>query len=116
MKVVFSNRFKQHAKIVIDEVIKQHGSASGYKEQAWGQEIEHEQVIKIVEHYLDMNKLSVHFFFGKSLVTTMSGHGLSLVKKPKYYRDLRLKSLLDHEIGTHHMRSVNYSNMDPNIK
>jgi hypothetical protein len=42
MKVVFSNRFKQHAKIVIDEVIKQHGSASGYKEQAWGQEIEHE--------------------------------------------------------------------------
>lgn len=42
----------------------------------------------------------------------MSGGGLSLVGKNKYYRDIRLKSLLDHEIGTHHLRSVNHRNMD----
>ena len=40
MKVVFSNRYKHHAKLVIDEVIRQHGSAQGYKEQAWGNECE----------------------------------------------------------------------------
>lgn len=37
------------------------------------------------------------------------GGGLSLVAKPNYYRDIRLISLLDHEIGTHHMRMVNHS-------
>jgi hypothetical protein len=72
MKVVFSNRYKQHAKIVIDEVIKVHGSAQGYKETAWGNEIEPDQVVKITEQYLDRFKLDVHFYFGKSLVTTMS--------------------------------------------
>jgi len=42
----------------------------------------------------------------------MSGSGLSLVGKPNYYRDLRLKSLLDHEIGTHYIRSLNQRNLD----
>jgi len=116
MKVVFSNRYKLHAKIVIDEVIKHHGSASGYKEQAWGEPCEADQVIKIVEQYLNKFKLDVNFFFGKSLVTTMSGSGLSLVKAPRYYRDIRLKSLLDHEIGTHHLRSENMRTMDQELK
>lgn len=47
------------------------------------------------------------FYFGKTLVTTMTGNGLSLVDRPHYYRDLWLESLLDHEIGTHYMRSAN---------
>ena len=40
MKIVFSNRYKAHAKIIIDEVIRTFGSAQGYKEQAWGLEID----------------------------------------------------------------------------
>jgi hypothetical protein len=46
----------------------------------------------------------------------MSGKGLSLVGKPKYYRDIRLRSLLDHEIGTHYIRSLNQNNMDKDLK
>lgn len=46
----------------------------------------------------------------------MSAGGLSLVSKPKYYRDVRLISLLDHEIGTHHLRSVNHQNLTQRAK
>jgi len=68
----------------------------------------------ICDQYLEKNELDVAVYFGNSLVTTMSGKGLSLVSKQKYYRDLRLKSLLDHEIGTHYIRSRNQKNMDEN--
>jgi hypothetical protein len=39
MKIVFSNRYKVHAKLVIDEVIKIFGSANRYKEVVWGNEL-----------------------------------------------------------------------------
>jgi hypothetical protein len=60
--------------------------------------------------------LKVRYYFGKSLVTTMSSNGLSLVGTPNYYRNLRLVSLLDHEIGTHYLRSQNNKNMDPELR
>lgn len=50
------------------------------------------------------------------MITLMNGNGLSLVGTNKFYRELRLKSLLDHEIGTHHVRMVNQWNLKPNIK
>jgi hypothetical protein len=115
MKVVYSSRFKNNAKCVIDAVIKQYGSATGYKEAVWGKPLSEPQVLSIVERYLKENNVNdVKYFFGKSLVTTMSGGGLSLVAKPNYYRDVRLISLLDHEIGTHHMRAVNHGNLSNN--
>ena len=43
--------------------------------------------------------------FGKTLVTTMSGCVLCLVSTPNYYREIRFRSLLDHEIGTHYIRN-----------
>jgi hypothetical protein len=116
MKVVFSKRYKSHSKLVIDEVIRNMGSAQGYKEQAWGFELERKDIIKITDEYLTKNRLSVNYFFGKSLVTTMSSNGLSLVDKPKYYRNLRYISLLDHEIGTHYLRSLNQKNMRDDLK
>lgn len=73
--------------------------------------------MNMVDRYLHQNQLDdVRVFFGKSLVTTMSGGGLSLVSKPKYYRDIRLLSLLDHEIGTHHLRSLNQQNLSNRSK
>ena len=36
MKVVYSNRYKQHARIVIDEVMKQFNGVNGYKDQVFG--------------------------------------------------------------------------------
>lgn len=61
--------------------------------------------MKICERYMQGTKIYVDVFFGKSLVTTMSGSGLSLVGTPGYYREVRFRSLLDHEIGTHYIRS-----------
>lgn len=52
MKVVFSNRYKTHAKMVIDEVIRTMGSPANYKEQAWGLEISREEIVKITDNYL----------------------------------------------------------------
>ena len=73
-------------------------------------------MLQICESYIQKYKIDVNVFFGKSLVTTMSNNGLSLVGKSNYYRELRLKSLLDHEIGTHHLRSENQRCMDPENK
>ena len=61
---------------------------------------------------MDTYKLDVHVYFGNSLVTTMSGNGLSLVGTPNYYRDIRFRSLLDHELGTHYMRAQNHRRLD----
>jgi hypothetical protein len=42
MKVVFSTKYRTYAKAVIDEVLRQFGSAKAYKEQVWGNEINKE--------------------------------------------------------------------------
>lgn len=105
MKIVFSTKYRSYAKTIIDEVIKIFGSPTGYKEQVWGKEINREEVMKICERYMQGTKLYVDVYFGKSLVTTMSGNGLSLVGTPNYYREVRFRSLLDHEIGTHYIRT-----------
>lgn len=68
--------------------------------------------MEIADKYLELNKLDVNVYFGNSLVTTMSGNGLSLVGTPNYYRDLRFKSLLDHELGTHYLRALNHRALD----
>lgn len=105
MRVVFSTKYKNYAKAVIDETIREFGSCTAYKEQVWGKEINKEEIIEIADKYMQTNSLSVDVYFGKSLVTTMSGNGLSLVGTPGYYREIRFTSLLDHEIGTHYIRS-----------
>lgn len=116
MRVVFSTKYRSYAKAVVDDVIKTFGSAQGYKEKVWGKEINKEEVMAIAQQYMKGTKLYVDVYFGKSLVTTMSGHGLSLVATPNYYREIRFKSLLDHEIGTHYMRSQNNHVLESHIK
>ena len=105
MKVVFSTKYRNYAKAVVEEVIKVFGSPQVYKEQIWGKELEKEEIMDIVNKYMKINRLSVDVYFGQSLVTTMTGNGLSLVGTPGYYREIRFKSLLDHEIGTHYIRA-----------
>ena len=46
----------------------------------------------------------------------MCGNTLSLVAAPNYYREIRLRSLLDHEVGTHYVRGKNHANLDPELK
>jgi len=113
---VFSTKYRSYAKTIIDEVIKIFGSPTGYKEQVWGKEINREEVMKIAERYMQGTKLYVDVYFGKSLVTTMSGNGLSLVGTPNYYREVRFRSLLDHEIGTHYIRSQNHQSIEQHTR
>lgn len=113
MRVVYSCKYRAKARLVIDEVIRIFGNAENYKDQVWGKKVYKEEILEICEQYLAKNKLDVRVFFGTALVTTMSAKGLSLLDT---YRDLRLVSLLDHEIGTHHVRSLNQKNMDESIK
>jgi hypothetical protein len=116
MRQVFSTKYRSYARAVVDEVIRIYGTPTAYKEQVWGKELSRDEVMAIAQRYMQGTKLYVDVFFGKSLVTTMSGHGLSLVGTPNYYREVRFKSLLDHEIGTHYIRSQNQSYLDPGIK
>lgn len=116
MRVVYSTKYKQQAKQVIDETLRIYGSCQKYKEEAWGREINKTEIMEISEKYLEANNLDVNVYFGNSLVTTMSGNGLSLVGTQNYYRDLRFKSLLDHEIGTHYLRALNHRNLDEEIQ
>lgn len=46
----------------------------------------------------------------------MSGHNLSLVGTPNYYREIRFKSLLDHEIGTHYIRNQNHQALETHLR
>lgn len=115
MKVVFSTKYRNYAKAVVEEVIKVFGSPQAYKEQTWGKELDKEEIMEIVNKYMKINRLSVDVYFGQTLVTTMTGNGLSLVGTPNYYREIRFKSLLDHEIGTHYIRSQNQRNMDEDL-
>jgi hypothetical protein len=96
----------------MDEVLRIYGSCNKYKDEVWGKDLAKEEVMDICEKYLEENKIDVHVYFGNSLVTTMSGNGLSLVGTNNYYKELRIKSLLDHEIGTHYARSHNHRMLD----
>ena len=115
MKAVFSTKYRSYAKAVVEEVIKIFGNPTTYKEKTFGKEINKEEIMEIVNKYMSVNNLAVDVFFGPSLVTTMTGNGLSLVGTPNYYRDIRFKSLLDHEIGTHYIRSQNHRSMDEDL-
>ena len=116
MKIVFSTKYRSYAKAVVEEIIKEYGTAVGYKEQVFGKEINKEEIMEIANKYMNINSLNVEVFFGQSLVTTMTGNGLCLVGTPNYYRDIRFKSLLDHEIGTHYIRSCNQRVMDEDLQ
>jgi len=96
----------------MDEVTRLYGSARKYKDECWGKELNKDEVLEICDKYLEENKIDVNVYFGNSLVTTMSGNGLSLVGTNNYYKDLRLRSLLDHEIGTHYTRTYNHRVLD----
>lgn len=100
---------------MIDEVIKIFGSGENYKKEVWGKQLNKDDCIIICNQYLERNNLNVNVYFSNNLVTSMTGRGLALISKPYYYRDIWLKSLLDHEIGTHYIRSVNHRNLNSYI-
>lgn len=65
MRVVFSTKYRNYAKAVVEEVIKVFGSPQAYKEQTWGRELESkEEIMEIVNKYMKVNRLAVEVYFG----------------------------------------------------
>ena len=116
MKCIFSQKYVHHAKAILDEVIRRFDKVETYKNKCRGRPIDCEETIKVVHSYLNENNLHVNVQFSKILITNMSAKGLTLVDTPYFYRDPSFKALLDHEIGTHYIRTLNQKNLDPKIQ
>lgn len=117
-KCVFSIKYKQHAKVVLNNVIKIYGNVENYKNEIWGNELNAEEVLSICKGYIKKYKIKTKVFFGDpyQVVTLMTPQGLSLVATPGYYWDLHLVSLLDQYIGCYHLRSVNKKHLTVETK
>ena len=115
--VFYSDMYANLAEKILFDVVAEFGSAEGYRAEVWGPVIEPKQdVLKRAATYRDQHEIRANIFFGTSLVTMMSGKGLSLVSTPGYYRSIRLQSLLDHELSVHHLRSQNHRMLDKQLK
>lgn len=106
-----SDEFAELARAILDGVIRDHGSEEKYQASVWGQPLETDQVQQACDEYLAANELTdkVSFVWSpETLVTMCAGSKVHLVTRPGYYREKRLSSLLDHEVGTHFVRSHNH--------
>lgn len=65
MKVVFSTKYRNYAKAVVEEVIKVFGTPHAYKELTWGKELTtKDEIMEIVNKYMKVNRLAVDVYFG----------------------------------------------------
>lgn len=106
--VFYTDLYANRAEAILEEVIQIYGTASSYKAMVWGHVLSAEDAMVRAQVYAAENNIQTNIEFGKSLVTTMGKKSLNLVKKPGYYRDIRLDSLLDHELSVHCIRSKNH--------
>ena len=107
----FSDEYAEIAQRIMRGVIDAHGSEAAYCENVWGRTIERSEVDAACDAYLAQNGFDgeVDFIWSPhTLVTTCLGSKVHLVTRPRYYREARLASLLDHEVGTHFVRAHNH--------
>ena len=106
-----SDEYGEIAQRIMRGVIDAHGSEAAYCENVWGRTIERPEVDAACDAYLAQNGFDgeVDFIWSPhTLVTTCLGSKVHLVTRPRYYREARLASLLDHEVGTHFVRAHNH--------
>jgi hypothetical protein len=114
--VFYSEEYAGLAERILLEILQEYGSAEGYKAAVWGRQIAPDEAMNRAVAYTRQHNIRAQVFFGTSLVTTMGSKGLSLVSAPGYYRDVRLDSLLDHELSVHFLRSKNNRLLDDDMK
>ena len=114
--IFYTDEHASLAERILFEIIEEYGSAEGYKAAVWGRQITPDEAMNRAVAYIRRHGIRTQVFFGSSLVTTMGSKGLSLVSVPGYYRDIRLDSLLDHELSVHFLRSKNNRLLDDDIK
>lgn len=111
-----TDEFEAQARMVVEGVHRDYGSEENYCNTVWGRIVDRDEVSCACESYLSQNNLEgkVLFEWNPNVLVTMCGvpkegpGKVRLVTRPNYYRETRLASLLDHEVGTHFIRSHNH--------
>lgn len=109
--VHLSDEFADLAAAVLNGIVADHGSEEKYQATVWGPPLDSKAVTHMCDSYIALNGLVGKckcVWAPETLVTMCSGGKVFLVTRANYYRQLRLLSLLDHEIGTHFVRSYNH--------
>jgi hypothetical protein len=114
--VFFTDLYADRAEAVLEATMRMYGNAESYKARVWGEVLTPDDALARAENYAQENNIQTNIEFGTSLVTTMGKDSLNLVKKPGYYRDIRLDSLLDHELSVHYIRSKNHLLLDTEVR
>lgn len=108
--------FEALARTVVEGIHRDYGSEENYCTSLWGRQLQSAEVDCACDAYLHANNLhgKVLFEWSPNVLVTMCGvpkegpGKVRLVTRPNYYRETRLASLLDHEVGTHFVRSYNH--------
>jgi hypothetical protein len=116
-----TDEFEAQARMVVEGIRSDYGSEEHYQDRLWGRLLESSEVDCACEEYLNQNNLQgkVLFEWNPDVLVTMCGvpkegpGKVRLVTRPNYYRETRLASLLDHEVGTHFVRSYNHKRSFP---
>ena len=116
--------YETQARMVAEGIQKDYGCEENYCNAVWGRLLAREEVDCSCEAYLEQNRLrgKVLFEWNPNVLVTMCGvpkegpGKVRLVTRPNYYRETRLASLLDHEVGTHFVRSHNHKQAYPKGK
>jgi len=114
--VFYTNAYAEMAEKILDAVIAKYGDGAQYKALVWGRQISPKHSLNRAREYIQEHNLSAKAVMGDTMVTTMGNKTLNLVPTPGYYRDIRLESLLDHELSVHYIRRVNHRNLESNIR
>ena len=108
--------FEALARTVVEGIHHDYGCEDSYCDAVWGRQLQSSEVDCACDAYLEQNNLhgKVLFEWSPNVLVTMCGvpkegpGKVRLVTRPNYYRETRLASLLDHEVGTHYVRSHNH--------
>ena len=108
---MLSDEYLDRARCILDSVINDYGSEEAYQTKNWGSQIGSNTAKNYVSEYVKMddvlqNNLKIAWS-QTAFCTSCCDSTVTFVEREDYYRDNRLKSLLDHEIGTHWTRTFN---------
>jgi len=105
-----SDEYLPQAKKVLELVLEKWGSESKYLESVEGKILTKEETSKIIHTYLEENKLNklVKTQYSYEVVSRTSMYkGTMTIRLPIEYREYSIYGMLNHEIGTHFLRSQN---------
>ena len=108
---MLSDEYLERAICILESVMCNYKSETEYQNKNWGAQLETNTAKTYVNEYIKLDHaLETHLnvnWSDTAFCTNCCDSTVTFVKRQKYYRDIRLKSLLDHEIGTHWTRTYN---------